>query len=113
MANTPVTAQVHQPLNIHGDVTTQITFNTVFAINNLAQPSYLTFRQLVDTAGFGYARFLANFMCLGTAYSKDIGQSNHNPLVGRDVDSGDSCQFIASSRKISRKKSARPLLRGA
>jgi hypothetical protein len=44
MTNTPVTAQVHQPLNIHRAVATQITFNTVFAINNLAQPSYLTFR---------------------------------------------------------------------
>jgi hypothetical protein len=41
MTNPPVTAEIHKPLDIHGDFPTAITFNAVIVLNDVPDPSHL------------------------------------------------------------------------
>ena len=47
MPEAPVATEVHESLDIHRYFATQITFNLVLAVNNLADIADLIFRQMI------------------------------------------------------------------
>src|SRR5438876_11718219 len=47
VAQPPVTAEIHQPLDIHRDLPPQIAFDRVIAIDHFADTQHLVVRQLV------------------------------------------------------------------
>ena len=51
MAQAPVTAEIHQALDIHGDVAAKIAFHDIVAIDDLADLDDLRFGQLADAPG--------------------------------------------------------------
>src|SRR5262249_36266671 len=53
MPQTAVAAEVHQALDIHGDVSPQVAFNDIVAIDRLADLQHLRVGQLVDPALVG------------------------------------------------------------
>src|SRR5471030_350815 len=46
-----IAAQVHQTLDVHGDVTAQIAFDQEIAVDDFADLNDLGFRQIADPAG--------------------------------------------------------------
>src|SRR6516164_7222693 len=62
MPQAAVAAKVHQPFDIHGDVSPQVALHDVVAVDRLADLQHLRVGQLVDPALFGNARLLAHLL---------------------------------------------------
>ena len=85
-------SQIHQALDIHLGVTAQVAFDGVIRVDMLAQGQGLGVRQIVHAARHVDVERFANGFGRSMADSGDIGEGDGNPLVGRDVDAGDTCQ---------------------
>ena len=61
MAQPSVAAEVHQPLDVHGDLAPQIAFDDVVAVDHFANLQHLLVGQLGHPALVGIAYFLHDF----------------------------------------------------
>jgi hypothetical protein len=83
VAQTPVAAEIHQPLYIHGDVPAQIAFDLDALVDALPDSSNLGLSQIVGSGIHVHAALDKYFLRGGSPYSVDIGQCNLDPLVFR------------------------------
>jgi hypothetical protein len=93
---TPVTTQVHQALDVHGNFPPEVTFNFTGMFDGLADVSDLGIRQF---PGFGAGvnlGFLEHPDRAGVANAEYIGKGDLNSLVPGQIDPCDSGQFFAS-----------------
>src|SRR5262245_34396916 len=97
MAQAPVTAEIHQALDIHRDVAAKIAFHDIVAIDDLADLDDLRFGQLTDAPIRWNGDLGANLPGEGIANPMNIRQSHLDPLVGRDVHACDSGHVVVSS----------------
>ena len=90
MADTAITTEVHQSLDIHGNRTAQVTFNGVLADR---PANRLDFRlgQILDLYVRLDASVLANPARSDAPNAIDGCQCNRRVLVRRYVNSGDTC----------------------
>jgi hypothetical protein len=80
MANTAVTAEVHQALDTHRNFTTQITLDGVFA-NLGPEPFQHIFRQFADSLRLFDTGIRADLLRTRAADAIDIGKSYDSVLV--------------------------------
>jgi hypothetical protein len=81
MSQSPVTAKVHEALDIHRDLGPQITFHLQMGIYDLPDRIYLDIAQIV-TLGVPVDRGrLQNFACRRSADAINIGESDFDALV--------------------------------
>ena len=80
MAESAIAANVHQSLDVHGCLATQITFDS--ELSDLI-PDFLqiTISQIFDFFGISNATSLADFACAGATDTKDGCQANFSMLV--------------------------------
>src|SRR5579872_7283183 len=90
VAQTPVAGEVHQALDVDGGLAAQIPFDGVVAIDRLADLQHFLVGQLVDPARVIDADLAYDLVRLGLADAVDVLQRDHDALVGRDVDAGDT-----------------------
>src|SRR5690606_5797094 len=83
MAQTAVAAQVHQALDVHRDLAAEVTLDLVIAVDRLADLQHFGIGQLVDPTLGRQADLVADFLRLHRANAIDVGECNHDPLVGR------------------------------
>src|SRR5690606_19568329 len=91
-----VAAEVHQALDIHGDVATQVALDDVVAVDALADARHLVVGQLVDPALARDAHVLADPGRHRPADAVDVGQGNLDPFLRRNVDPSNTCHFANS-----------------
>src|SRR6516165_5803158 len=85
-----IAAEIHQPLDIHCDFTSQVALDYVVAVDHFAKLQHFLVSQLRHPAGLGYRHFLHDFLGFGRANAVDILQPDHHALVGWDIDASDT-----------------------
>ncbi len=92
MAQTAITAKVHESLDIHGDLATQIAFDFDFAVNQFADFCDLGFRQIIRSGIRINLRFRKNILSDRTTDAVNVGQGDLNPFVSRQIYTSNTCQ---------------------
>ena len=90
MAETPVAAQIHQPLDVDGHLAPQITFDGQPA-DFLTDLFEVAIAQVFDFAIKWHAAVRTNLLRCGAADAIDRSQTDIGVLVGRNVDTSYAC----------------------
>src|SRR4030095_3618664 len=90
-----IAADVHQTLDVHGDVLAEIAFDFHVVRDDLANPHDLFLGQVLDPGVRADVRLLEDEVRLGPPDAVDVGQPNFHPLVQRQIDSRDACHVLA------------------
>src|SRR5713226_3356728 len=90
MSQPTVAAEIHQPLDVHSDLTPQVAFDHVIAVDHFADLQHLLIGQLRHSPRVGYSDFRHDFVGLFGPDPMDILQCNNDALVGRYIDAGDA-----------------------
>src|SRR5262245_62557591 len=90
MSQPAIAAEIHQPLDVHGDFASQVTLDHIVAVDDLADLQHFLIGQLRHPAGVGDSDFLHDFVGLFRPDAMDILQCNNDPFVGWYVDAGDA-----------------------
>src|SRR6516162_8867063 len=90
MPQAAVAAKVHQPFDIHGNVSPQVALHDVVAVDRLADLQDLRVGQLVDPTLFGNARLLAHFSGKLRSNAVNVLKRNHHALLRWNVDACDA-----------------------
>ena len=92
MAESTIAANIHQSLDVHGCLATQITFDC--ELSDLI-PDFLqiTISQVFDLFGISNATGFADFASAGATDTKNGGQANLGMLLRRNIDASDTCRF--------------------
>jgi hypothetical protein len=89
MTYATVTAQIHQPLDVHGDFTTQITFNGEFTYLG-TDPIEVFLGQFLYLALPSNSNSVTNKASTSSADAVDRRQGNHCVLFIRNIDSSNT-----------------------
>src|SRR6185503_15845759 len=92
VAQAPVAAQIHQALDVHGDVAAQIALDQEVMVDQFANLDDLGFRQVADPAAGIDPQPCDDLVGDVRADSVDVAQADFDALLGRDIDAGDTCQ---------------------
>jgi hypothetical protein len=92
MAESTVATDVHQTLDVHRRLTTQVTFDSELG-DLIANFFQIRVRQILDLLGISNATSLANFASAGATDSKNGSQANLGMLLRRNIDTSDTCHF--------------------
>jgi hypothetical protein len=104
MPEPTVQSQVHQSLDIHGDFTSQITFDLVLFINDPTDTGDLSLGKVVRLRVPVHTGLGQDLLRRGPPDPIDVRQGDFDSLVLWQINAGYSCQFKAppcSSRKTS------------
>ena len=91
MAQATIAADLHQALDVHGNLTAKVTFNLEMMVDVVAQLTDVFLGQILDAhigvdAGGG-----DDLVCGSTADAVDIRQGDFNAFLPGKVDTRDSC----------------------
>src|SRR5688572_3310524 len=90
VAQAAVAADLHETFDVHGDGLAQIAFHHSVPLNDIAHAHYFVFGHILDLRTEIHPGFLADLGGSGSADSIDIGQTDLNPFIDREIDSRDS-----------------------
>src|ERR1700753_2522681 len=96
VAQAPIAAQIHQALDVHGDVAAQIAFHQIVAVDDFANLDDLGLGQIADAAGRIDAQLADDLVGGVRPDSMDIAKADFDSLLGRDIDAGDACHSVFS-----------------
>ena len=96
VAQATVATKVHQTLDVHLRVATQVTFDGVVFVDILTDFQDFSIRKFVDTTCGIDANSFADCSCRGVTDTGDICEGDWNPLCSRDVYAGNTCHVCAS-----------------
>src|SRR5580658_7105863 len=112
MAQAPIAAEIHQPLDVHGHLAAQIAFDRVVVVDDLADAQHLVVGQLMHPPLRRDGELLTDLLGGGPADAVDIGEADRNPLLARDVDASNTRHLRFSLRGVlGQKTAARPRAR--
>src|SRR5690242_16659051 len=90
MAQAAVAAEVHQPLDVHRDLATEITLDLVIRLDDLADGPGLLLGEVLGPGGQVDARLGHDVLGGLVSDPVDVLQGDHHPLGGGKVDAGDA-----------------------
>jgi hypothetical protein len=106
-----VAANVHQSFDIHGDLTSEVTFHAHFLVDNVAQAIDLVVGQFAHPRIWIDIRALEELLARMESYSVDIWQCRLDALIARKIDSRYSRHVVSPLlRSLMRKRLSLPLL---
>jgi hypothetical protein len=83
MSETPVGANVHQPLDVHRNLLAQISFHSADGVDHLADPAHFLFGQIVDSDVNADTRLAQNSFRPCWPDAINIGKADLDALVTR------------------------------
>lgn len=83
MTKPPITSQIHQPFDIHGDFGPKLSFDFVMTVNHLADPVDVGFCQIISPGIGIHIEGRDDMPGSGFADAVNIGQSDFDPLAFR------------------------------
>ena len=95
MPKSPVASDVHQPLDVHCDFATKISFDPHLFVDDFANPVDLVIREIPHSRVRAHVRPLEQFLAGMESDAKDIRQRRLDPLIARKIDSCNS-RHVAS-----------------
>src|SRR6266446_851617 len=102
VAQTAIAAEIHQPFDVHRDLSPQITLDRVVAVDQLAHPQDLVVRHLMNPPLERDPDTAADLHGLGAADAVNVGQSDRYPLLVGDIHASDARHLRFSSRRKNR-----------
>jgi hypothetical protein len=96
VAEPAVATEVHEPLDVHVDLTTKVTFDLEVLVDAIADPSDVIFVELVSTFALGNTRSFANLLRVVRTNPVDVLQRNHRVFPTWEVDACDTCHSLLS-----------------
>src|ERR671933_2639217 len=96
VAYATVAADFDQPLNVEGYFAAQLAFDTIVAVDDLAQPGHFLLGQVAHPRVRIDACGREDFLTRGETDAKDIGQADLHTLVTRDVDASNTRHSTSS-----------------
>jgi hypothetical protein len=91
MTQAAIAAEIHQPLDVHGDLTTEVTLDLVALLEELADSDDLTLAELVGPDVRVNPRLRADLQRRGPPNAEDVLERDPDLLIAREVDTGNSC----------------------
>src|SRR3990172_9096253 len=107
VAQAPVAAEVHEPLDVHRHLAAQVAFDPVVAVDHLADAHDLVFGELIDPPRFRDTDLFADLPGFRPADPMDIAEADQRPLLRGDIDAGYTGHRTHSSGFIGTHKDAR------
>src|SRR6266545_2196484 len=92
-----IRADVHEPLDAHGDLAPEIALDLVLALDNVAQAGGLLVRPALDSLVRVHAGVGENPLRRGNADTVNVLDRDLAPLVAGQIHSGDACHISCSS----------------
>src|SRR3989442_386124 len=93
----PVAADVDQPLDVHLDVLSQISLDLPLFLGHVTDPPHLVLRQVLDLDVLAYLGLAEDAVAARLTDPVDVGQRHLDPLVLRQVHTGDACHGVSPS----------------
>src|SRR5262249_45270568 len=90
VAQAAIAAEVHEPLDVHGDLTAEIALDLVVGLDDLADGAGLLLGEVLGPGGQGDARLGHDVLGGLVADPVDVLEGDHHPLGGGKVDAGDA-----------------------
>ncbi|MNU94612.1 hypothetical protein D3C71_845990 [compost metagenome] len=90
-----VAAEVHQTLDVHRRIATQVTFDLVVAVDGFADLKNFSIRQLMNALVSRKTDLVHDFLREFRTNPVNVGQRNNNALCSRDVDASDTCHVFS------------------
>src|SRR5215212_2313143 len=100
VAEAPVRAEVHKPLDVHGHLAAEVALDHVVAVDSLADLQHLGIRELVDPALGRNAHLVGDLLRLPRPDAVDILQRDNDALVGRNIDACDAGHLISMTKPV-------------
>ena len=94
MTHAAITSQVHQALDIHRRLSTQITFDRQLG-DFVADGIQIGLIQLTHLSRWVHASRVADLLCGGATNPVDVGQRDPRVFVIWDIYSGNTCHLYA------------------
>ena len=91
MPHTPVAADVHESLDVHGGLRAKRTLHPVPVLNDLPELVDVFVRELVHPSVRTHARLVQDRLRRGATNPEDVSQADHDPLVPGEVNASYSC----------------------
>jgi hypothetical protein len=82
MPKSPITADIHETLDIQGYLGPQAAFNLIIVLDKLPESIQLLNGKVIDEPLGIYLCFFTNLIRAGPANPKDIGQGNVYVFIG-------------------------------
>ena len=96
MAKATVAGEIHQTLDVHRCVAAKIAFYSVARIDSFADLQNFGIRKVLHTTAMINSQLSRDFDGFSAADTVNVGKRNDHALVGWNVNSGNTCQFIYS-----------------
>jgi hypothetical protein len=100
MPQATVAPEVHQALDIHGHIASQVALDLIIAVDNIAYTTHLILIERIRT--FVSVDFcpLQHFARPSVPYSVDVGQSDFYPLIAWKIYTGNACHTYSSALSL-------------
>ena len=96
VAKTTIAGEIHQALDVHRHLAAEVTLDRVVGVDRLTNVQHFLVSQVLDARRVGDAELCRDFLGLGRTDAVDIGQRDNDALVGRDVNTRDTCHELGS-----------------
>jgi hypothetical protein len=96
MAEAPIATEVHEPLDVHVDLTTKVTLDLEVLVDALTDPLDVGLVEFVSTLALRDTRRLANVLRVMRTDPVDVLQRNHRMFPTWKVDACDTCHVLLS-----------------
>src|SRR5437667_8959071 len=99
MTQAAIAPEIHQPLDVHAGLTTQIALDEIVAVDDFTNLQDFLIAQLRDAAIRGNFDLLHDLGRILLADAMDILERDQDALVGRDVHTGNTGHGLLSCRR--------------
>jgi hypothetical protein len=89
-----ITTDVHEPLDVHGDFLAEITFDPTLLVDHLTDRTDLFLVQVLHTDFGRDARLLQDDLGAGMTDPVDMGESDIDAFLTRQIDACNSCHGL-------------------
>src|SRR5712671_3599493 len=99
MTKTAIAAEVHQTLDVHARLATQVAFDQIIAIDHFTDLQHFLVAQLRHAAVIGNLDLLQNLGRIPLADAMDVLERDQDALVGRNIHAGNTGHGLLSCRR--------------
>src|SRR5262249_39059211 len=100
MTQAPVAAEVHQTLDVHGDLAPKLAFDHIAAVDHLTTLTVLCWGELAPPPLRRNRDLLANLLGEGVANAINRSERYLDPLVGRDIHTCNSGHAVSPRARL-------------
>src|SRR4051794_37491646 len=94
VTKTTVCTEIHQPLDVHRDLTAEVAFDLEIALENFTDATRLVVAEVLRANALVPLRLGADRLGGGRADAVDVLERDDNPLLAGKINAGDACHVM-------------------